>query len=237
MTMAGSTVLVVDDEPRIVEFLEENLRADDYSVLTASDGEEAIELLSRSRPDMMLLDVVLPGMSGIDVCRRVRAGDAVNDPWDPDLPIIMLSAKAEHTDRVRGLSRGADDYVTKPFHYPELLARISGLLKRANRIDERHKLVVGELVVNTLSKEVTVGGVAIHLSVKEFQLLSTLAAQPERVFSKQELLEQVWGFKSPGRTRTLDSHASRLRQKLAQCSDRSWIVNTWGHGYRVCAPE
>jgi DNA-binding response OmpR family regulator len=237
MTMAGSTVLVVDDEPRIVEFLEENLRADDYSVLTASDGEEAIELLSRSRPDMMLLDVVLPGMSGIDVCRRVRAGDAINDPWDPDLPIIMLSAKAEHTDRVRGLSRGADDYVTKPFHYPELLARISSLLKRANRIDERHKLVVGELVVNTLSKEVTVGGVAIHLSVKEFQLLSTLAAQPERDFSKQELLEQVWGFKSPGRTRTLDSHASRLRQKLAQSSDRSWIVNTWGHGYRVCAPE
>jgi DNA-binding response OmpR family regulator len=91
--------------------------------------------------------------------------------------------------------------------------------------------------VNTLSKQVTVGGVAIHLSVKEFQLLSTLAAQPERVFSKQELLELVWGFKSPGRTRTLDSHASRLRQKLAAGSDRSWIVNTWGHGYRVCAPE
>src|SRR5947209_6335897 len=157
ITMAGSTVLVVDDEPRIVQFLEENLRA--------------------------------------------------------------------------------DDYVTKPFHYPELLARMSGLLKRANRIDERHKLVIGELVVNTLSKEVTVGGVAVHLSVKEFQLLSTLAAQPERVFSKQELLEQVWGFKSPGRTRTLESHASRLRQKLGQCSDRSWIVNTWGHGYRVCAPE
>jgi CheY-like chemotaxis protein len=119
--VAGSTVLVVDDEPRIVEFLLENLRADDYSVLTASNGEEAIDVLSRTRPDLILLDVVLPGMSGIDVCRRVRGGDAVNDPWDPNLPIIMLSAKAEHTDRVRGLSRGADDYVTKPFHYPELL--------------------------------------------------------------------------------------------------------------------
>jgi DNA-binding response OmpR family regulator len=115
-----------------------------------------------------------------------------------------------------------------------LLARISALLKRVNRPDDRHKLVVGELVVNTLSKQVTVGGVAVHLSVKEFQLLSTLASQPERVFSKHEL---VWGFKSPGRTRTLDSHASRLRQKLAAGSDRSWIVNTWGHGYRVCAPE
>jgi DNA-binding response OmpR family regulator len=114
--VAGSTVLVVDDEPRIVEFLLENLRADDYSVLTASNGEEAIDVLSRTRPDLILLDVVLPGMSGIDVCRRVRGGDAVNDPWDPNLPIIMLSAKAEHTDRVRGLSRGADDYVTNPTH-------------------------------------------------------------------------------------------------------------------------
>ena len=235
--MAGSTVLVVDDEPRIVEFLLENLRADDYSVLTASNGEEAIDVLSRTRPDLILLDVVLPGMSGIDVCRRVRGGDAVNDPWDPNLPIIMLSAKAEHTDRVRGLSRGADDYVTKPFHYPELLARIAGLLKRVSRIDDRHRLVVGELVVNTLSKQVTVGGVAVQLSVKEFQLLATLASEPERVFSKQELLEVVWGFKSPGRTRTLDSHASRLRQKLAVGSDRPWIVNVWGHGYRVCTPE
>jgi DNA-binding response OmpR family regulator len=235
--VAGSTVLVVDDEPRIVEFLLENLRADDYSVLTASNGEEAIDVLSRTRPDLILLDVVLPGMSGIDVCRRVRGGDAVNDPWDPNLPIIMLSAKAEHTDRVRGLSRGADDYVTKPFHYPELLARIAGLLKRVSRTDDRHRLVVSELVVNTLSKQVTVGGVAVQLSVKEFQLLATLASDPERVFSKQELLEVVWGFKSPGRTRTLDSHASRLRQKLAIGSDRPWIVNVWGHGYRVCTPE
>ena len=235
--MAGSTVLVVEDEPRIVEFLVENLRADDYSVLTAGTAEEAIELLAQSQPDLMLLDVVLPGMSGIDLCRQVRGGDGVNEPWDPDLPIIMLSAKAEHTDRVRGLSRGADDYVTKPFHYPELLARIAGLLKRVSRVDERHLLAVGELVVNTLSKQVTVGGIGVQLSVKEFQLLATLAAEPERVFSKQELLEQVWGFKSPGRTRTLDSHASRLRQKLAACSDRAWIANVWGHGYRVCAPE
>jgi DNA-binding response OmpR family regulator len=235
--VAGSTVLVVEDEPRIVDFLVDNLRADDYSVLTAGTAEEAIELLARSQPDLMLLDVVLPGMSGIDLCRHVRGGDGINEPWDPDLPIIMLSAKAEHTDRVRGLSRGADDYVTKPFHYPELLARIAGLLKRVSRVDERHLLAVGELVVNTLSKQVKVGGIGVQLSVKEFQLLATLAADPERVFSKQELLEQVWGFKSPGRTRTLDSHASRLRQKLAACSDRAWISNVWGHGYRVCAPE
>ena len=112
--MAGSTVLVIDDEPRIVEFLTENLRDDDFSVLAAGTGAEALELLGRARPDLVLLDVVLPDMSGYDICRTVRSGDGVNDPWDPDLPIIMLSAKAEHTDRVRGLTRGADDYVTKP---------------------------------------------------------------------------------------------------------------------------
>jgi two-component system phosphate regulon response regulator PhoB len=235
--VAGSTVLVVDDEPRIVEFLVENLSADDFSVLTASNGEQALDVLAHTTPDVVLLDVVLPDMSGYEVCRRVRNGNAIVDPWDPDLPIIMLSAKAEHTDRVRGLDRGADDYVTKPFHYPELLARIGALLKRVSRVANRDQLRVGELVVNTLSKQVTVAGVAVALSVKEFQLLATLAADPNRVFSKRELLEMVWDFKSPGRTRTLDSHASRLRQKLGAVSDRPWIVNVWGHGYRVAAPE
>jgi len=222
---------------RLSLFLVENLSADDYSVLTATTGEQALELLGRSRPDVVLLDVLLPDMNGYDVCRRVRTGDAIVDPWDPDLPIIMLSAKAEHTDRVRGLVRGADDYVTKPFHYPELLARIGALLKRVSRVADRDQLRVGDLVVNTLSKQVTVAGVLVPVSVKEFQLLATLAADPNRVFSKRELLETVWEFKSPGRTRTLDSHASRLRQKLAVVSDRRWIVNVWGHGYRVAAPE
>ena len=212
--MAEQTVLVVDDEPRIVEFLSENLTADDYAVLSASNGEEALEVLGRTRPDVLLLDVVLPGISGYEVCRRVR--DA---------------------DRVRGLQRGADDYATKPFHYPELLARISSLLKRVQRIDESHLLRTGELVVNTLSREVTMGGHLIHLSVKEFQLLATLATEPARVFSKRELLETVWDFRSPGRTRTLDSHASRLRQKLGEHSDAAWIVNVWGVGYRLHRPE
>lgn len=108
-----------------MEFLTENLRDDDFSVLSASTGAEAIDLLGRSRPDVILLDVVLPDMSGYDICRTVRHGDGINDPWDPDLGIIMLSAKAEHTDRVRGLVRGADDYVTKPFHYPELLGVVA----------------------------------------------------------------------------------------------------------------
>jgi DNA-binding response OmpR family regulator len=234
--MAESTVLVVDDEPLILEVLAENLRADDFTVITAGSGGEAIDVLAASRPDVVLLDVVLPDMSGYDVCRRVRHGDAVNDPWDPDLPIIMLSAKAEHTDRVRGLNRGADDYVTKPFHYPELLARIAAVLKRVTRARDAHQLSHGDLVVNILSREVTVAGMRVELSAKEFALLATLAGDPERVFTKRELLQMVWDFRSPGRTRTLDSHASRLRQKLARHSDEAWIANVWGVGYRLCRP-
>jgi len=234
--MAESTVLVVDDEPLIIEFLAENLRADDFTVITAASGGEAIDVLGASRPDVVLLDVVLPDMSGYDVCRRVRHGDAVNDPWDPDLPIIMLSAKAEHTDRVRGLNRGADDYVTKPFHYPELLARIGAVLKRVTRARDAHQLSYGDLVVNILSREVTVAGMRVELSAKEFALLATLAGDPDRVFTKRELLQMVWDFRSPGRTRTLDSHASRLRQKLARHSDDAWIANVWGVGYRLCRP-
>jgi DNA-binding response OmpR family regulator len=234
--MAESIVLVVDDEPLILSFLAENLRADDFTVLTATNGGEAIDALAASRPDVVLLDVVLPDMSGYDVCRRVRGGDAVNDPWDSDLPIIMLSAKAEHTDRVRGLNRGADDYVTKPFHYPELLARIGAVLKRVSRARDAHQLAYGDLVVNILSREVTVAGMRVELSAKEFALLATLAGEPERVFTKKELLQLVWDFRSPGRTRTLDSHASRLRQKLARHSDDAWIANVWGVGYRLCRP-
>jgi DNA-binding response OmpR family regulator len=235
--MAASTVLVIDDEPRIVEFLTENLRDDDFSVLSAGTGAEALELLGRSRPDLVLLDVVLPDMSGYDICRTVRQGDGVNDPWDPDLPIIMLSAKAEHTDRVRGLTRGADDYVTKPFHYPELLARIGAVLGRVARGRDRQVIRHADLAVNTLSREVTVAGIRVDLSAKEYQLLTTLAAEPERVFTKAELLASVWGFRAQGRTRTLDSHASRLRQKLRAHSAEPWIANEWGVGYRLCRPR
>jgi len=235
--LAESTVLVVDDEPRIVEFLSDNLAADDFVVLTASSGTEAISMLTASRPDVVLLDIVLPDMSGHEVCRIVRDGDGVNDGWDADVPIIMLSAKAEHTDRVRGLTRGADDYVTKPFHYPELLARIGAVMKRVSRARGKHLLRVAGLVVNTMSREVTLGGMQVGLSAKEFQLLATLATEPERVFTKKELLETVWGFRSQGRTRTLDSHASRLRQKLAAHSDQTWVVNVWGVGYRLNRPD
>ena len=127
--MTGSTVLVVDDEPRIVEFLTENLRDDDFSVLSAATGAEAMDLLGHSRPDVVLLDVVLPDMSGYDVCRLVRAGDGVNDPWDPDLPIIMLSAKAQDADVQKGVDVGVNEYVTKPFSPPHLVEVVNKYLK------------------------------------------------------------------------------------------------------------
>jgi DNA-binding response OmpR family regulator len=127
--------------------------------------------------------------------------------------------------------------ITKPFHYPELLARIGAVLGRVSRGRDRLVIRHGELAVNTLSREVTVGGIRLELSAKEYQLLTTLASEPERVFTKKDLLETVWGFRSQGRTRTLDSHASRLRQKLRVHSDVAWIANEWGVGYRLCRPE
>ena len=223
-------ILVADDEPNIVTALEFLLQRQGFEVQVARNGDEALSLIESARPDLVLLDVVLPDMSGYEICRTVRAGDGINDPWDPDLPIIMLSAKAEHVDRVRGLVRGADDYVTKPFHYPELLARIGAILARVSRSRDREVIRHGDLTVNTLSREVTVGGIKVDLSAKEYQLLTTLASEPGRVFTKAELLESVWGFRSQGRTRTLDSHASRLRQKLRVHSGSGWLANEWGVG-------
>ena len=232
--MAESTVLVVDDEPLILEFLAENLRADDFTVLTAASGGEAIDALGAARPDVVLLDVVLPDMSGYDVCRRVRHGDPVNDPWDPELPIIMLSAKAEHTDRVRGLNRGADDYVTKPFHYPELLLRVQALAARLRGRRGGERIVVGDVVIEPLERRVTAAGQALHLPAKEFDLLAVLARDPLRVFAKPDLLERVWGYRDASTTRTLDSHASRLRRRLeAALPGERFVVNHWGHGYSL----
>jgi DNA-binding response OmpR family regulator len=144
----------------------------------------------------------------------------------------MLSGRASETDRVRGFARGTDDYVVKPFHYPELAARIEAVLKRANGRRERGLIQVGELRVDPLSRKVTVGDRRVELSAKEFALLRMLASEPTRVFTKEELLRDVWGFQLMGSTRTLDSHASRLRRKLGS-SGRRWIVNVWGVGYRL----
>jgi DNA-binding response OmpR family regulator len=226
----GATIMVVEDDDATREFLADNLRADSYGVITASTGREAFNLLQMKDCDLLLLDVMLPDASGYELCRRLRDSDGLAQRIDPDLPVIFLTART--ADRVRGFERGCDDYVTKPFHYRELLGRVSAVLRRAAGRRDRGVLRVGELRIDPVSREVSLDGEAVELSAKEFALLRTLAEEPTRVFTKEDLLRDVWGFQLMGSTRTLDSHASRLRRKLAR-SGRRWIVNVWGVGYRL----
>ena len=180
---------------------------------------------------MLLLDLVLPDAAGIDVLREIRGADGSTGRFDPELPVIVLSGRGSEADRLRGLTAGADDYVVKPFHYPELEARVAAVLRR--RAGRRGGPIrVGELVVDSVTRRVTVGDREVRLANKEFALLRALASEPRRVFTKDELLRDVWGFRSQGRTRTLDSHASRLRRKLDPESSR-FVFNCWGVGYRL----
>ncbi len=233
--MPEATIMVVEDDDATREFLADNLTADSFGVVTASTGREAFNLLQMKECDLLLLDVMLPDASGYELCRRLRSADGLAQRLDPDLPVILLTGRSSESDRVRGFTRGADDYIVKPFHYPELVARIGAVLRRANGRRDRGVLQVGELRIDPVSREVDLDGARIELSAKEFALLRTLAAEPTRVFTKEELLRDVWGFKLMGSTRTLDSHASRLRRKLA-ASGRRWIVNVWGVGYRLTDP-
>lgn len=238
MSNPRPVVLVVDDEPHILSFLTENLATDDFTVHAAPSAAHARAKLNAYRPDIVLLDVGLPDASGFDVCRELRDADPLLVRFDPQVPIIMLTARAEDVDRVRGFQRGADDFVPKPFHYPELLGRINALLRRASAGSERDVLQVAGINIDLTTREVVVDGEAIALSAKEFMLLAALAREPRRVWRKQELLESVWGFRSQGATRTLDSHASRLRRKLrAAGTEREYVSNVWGVGYRLVAAE
>jgi DNA-binding response OmpR family regulator len=230
--LAAETIMVVEDDDATREFLADNLKADSYGVVTASTGREAFNLLQMKECDLLLLDVMLPDASGYEMCRRLREADGLAQRIDPDLPVIFLTARSADADRVRGFERGADDYMVKPFHYRELLARIGAVLRRSSTRRDQGVLNVGELRIDPVSREVTIDGKSVELSAKEFALLRTLAEEPTRVFTKEELLRDVWGFKLMGSTRTLDSHASRLRRKLAP-SGRRWIVNVWGVGYRL----
>jgi DNA-binding response OmpR family regulator len=231
--VAGESVLLVEDEAGARSFLEQQLADDGFAVVSADRGGRALELVERSSPDLVLLDAVLPDASGFEVCRRLREGEP-GRAWNRDVPVIMLTARGDPVDRLRGFARGCDDYVVRPFVYEELVARMRAVLRRAAPNGRRDRLVVGELEVDRLSRSVRVAGVPVMLATKEYELLIALAAEPERVFRKDELLRDVWGFRSLGRTRTLDSHASRLRRKLnASVADGTFVVNVWGVGYRL----
>jgi DNA-binding response OmpR family regulator len=226
-----ASVVVCEDDAVTLELLCDHLMADRFGVLPAPSASDALRLCRYNQPDLLLLDLSLPDASGLDVLREIREADGVESRFDPRLPVIVLTGRSADTDRIRGLDSGADDYLTKPFIYQELRARIGAVLRR--RMNRREGPIrVGELTVDPVRRRVTVGDREVELAKKEFTLLRVLATDPTRVFSKEELLLEVWGFRNPGRTRTLDSHASRLRRKLDPEHAR-YVVNCWGIGYRL----
>jgi DNA-binding response OmpR family regulator len=228
----SATILVVEDDDATRTFLADNLTADGYELLVADCAQDAIRLLETKFPDLALIDVGLPDGSGLDLVQRVRDADGLASRVDPRTPLMVLSGRDGELDRIRGFERGADDYICKPFSYPELRGRVGALLRRSGHRPRAGRLRVGELVVDPTSREVTMRGERVELSSKEFALLRALATEPTRVWTKEELLRGVWGFRTLGTTRTLDSHACRLRQKLGREGDR-FVVNVWGVGYRL----
>ena len=225
-------ILVVEDDEATRSFLLDNLAADGFRVAGASSPREGSRAIEVRQPSLVVLDLGFQDGSGLDLLDRVRAADGLASRIDPDLPVIVLTGRAGEADRVRSFSRGADDHVCKPFLYAELLARIRAVLRRAEGRRRRGVLRVGELTVDPLTRAVRLGGRRVELSAKEFALLHALAEEPGRVFRKQELLRDVWGFLAAGNTRTLDAHACRLRKKLRP-SPRPWIVNVRGVGYKL----
>jgi DNA-binding response OmpR family regulator len=235
MTDDAATILVVEDDDATRTFLADNLTADGYEVLVCDCARDALRLLETKAPDLLLLDLGLPDASGLEVLRRLREADGVASRMDPGTPALLLSGRAGELDRLRGFERGADDYVPKPFSYAELRARINALLRRAHGRRSLGRIRAGSLEVDPASHRVLLRGEPIELSQKEFALLRVLAVEPARVWSKEELLRTVWGYRSMGRTRTIDSHACRLRRKLGVHGDR-YVVNVWGVGYRLLDP-
>ena len=228
----AKTIVVVEDDGPTAAFLTDNLRADGYRVLCAGGARDALRLVEVARPDLVLLDLGLESGSGLEVLDRVRSSGGVSEV-DPELPVIVLTGRASELDRVRGFARGADDYVCKPFSYPELVARVVAVLRRAaGRRGSGGVLRVGELTVDPATRSVRLAGRPVRLSAKEFALLHALAVEPLRVVPKAELLRDVWGYASAGKTRTIDAHACRLRRKLAGGSER-YVVNARGVGYRL----
>ena len=220
-----AALLLAEPEPSIRGYLERQLQSDGFHVLQAAFDGEALALAERTRPDLVLC-------SELDLCARLREGEP-GRTWNRDVPVIVLGpAEADAVDRVRAFHRGADDYLNLPVVYDELVARIRAVLRRT--APPSPSLVrVGDLTIDRLARVVAVRGETVHLAGKEFQLLCALAAEPNRVFTKDELLRDVWGYRSFTRTRTLDSHVSRLRQKLDRSPEDRFVVNVWGVGYKL----
>lgn len=225
MTANARTVLVVDDEQTLVATLKYNLEREGYRVLTAGDGEKAISLARSERPDLMILDLMLPAVDGLEVCRILRR--------EMSLPILMLTARAGEVDKVVGLEIGADDYVTKPFSTRELLARVRALLRRTAAPADEESLVSGGLRIDLKRREATLDGNTLELKPKEMELLIHFMRNRGRAFTREQLLRDVWGYDFYGDSRTVDVHVSWLRQKIeAQPGKPVRILTVRGVGYR-----
>ena len=224
--MSLGRVLVVDDDKNICELLRLYLEKEGYGVILAHDGEEAVVKFNALKPDIILLDIMLPGIDGWQVCREIRKFSEV--------PIIMLTAKGEVFDRVLGLELGADDYVVKPFDAKEVIARIKAVLRRSasSMADEVKEVHYDKLSINLTNYELRVNGVQVDTPPKEMELIFHLAKNPNRVFTRDQLLDEVWGFDYYGDSRTVDVHIKRLREKLDGVSDKWELRTVWGVGYK-----
>ena len=220
------SVLVVEDDKNIAELLQMYLEKEGYAVTVALDGGQGLAKFRAIQPDLVLLDLMLPVMDGWAVCRSIRA--------ESQTPIIMLTAKGETSDKVAGLKNGADDYITKPFEMKEVLARIEAVLRRSGTATETksNKLVFDKLVIDMDAFELTVDGKKVEAPPKEMELLYHLASSPNRVYTRNQLLDEVWGFDYFGDSRTVDVHIKRLREKIENVSDQWELKTVWGVGYK-----
>ena len=227
-------ILIVEDEKNIVDILTFNLNREGYETLEAYDGAAGLQLALEQNPDLILLDLMLPKMNGFDVCRNLRKENR-------STPVIMLTAREEETDKVLGLELGADDYVVKPFETKEVIARIGAVLRRSGRHSEdkeENKVVTYEnLSINLTNYELKVKGVQVDTPRKEMELIYHLASNPNQVFTRDQLLDEVWGFDYYGDSRTVDVHVKRLREKLEGASDKWALKTVWGVGYKFEVKE
>lgn len=226
--MSGQSVLIADDEASIRDLARLYLEKEGFRVRTAADGAEALEEVRRERPDLLVLDLMMPRVDGWEVCRRLRA--------ESDLPILMLTARDQDVDKIVGLEMGADDYLTKPFNPRELVARVRAILRRSGpKTGGERARRFGRVTVDPASREVTVDGQPVVLRAKEFDLLLTLAEHPNQVLSREQLLDRVWGYEFYGQTRTVDVHVAHLRDRLADSGLE--IETVWGRGYKLVSRE
>lgn len=226
----SSKILIVDDENKILDLLRLYLESEGFRVEEAADGKTALEMLEDDSYDLLVLDLMMPGLDGWAVCRQVRAGS--------NLPIIILTARGDEMDRVLGLDLGADDYVVKPFSPRELVARVKAVLRRTRPAGEDPALVFPGLVISPGAREVNVNSMPVALTPKEFDLLHYLARHPGRAFTRDQLLQNVWGYDFFGDARTVDTHVTRLREKLSRPGARAQYISTvWGVGYKFEVAE